>query len=171
MEIPPEGRDHESERERLCLLQSHWGCRVVKKKTKNRQSDSRSRNSVTPSIRSTDSSVPFHILWLDSFQEIFSESVRTLVNPKDCEVPWKKKTKKKTGCRQKHSTSLAGWETYMGREVLWAECSCDFCFFRLLLPFFLREFKCLKSKHFTSYRCSGPGRPDLPCCRRPDVIH
>lgn len=55
-------------------------------KKKNRQSD-RSRNSVTPSIQLTDTSISFHILWLDSFQETSTECLRTLTNPKDCEVP------------------------------------------------------------------------------------
>lgn len=80
----------------------------------------KSRNSVTPSIQLTDTSISFHILWLDSFQETASESLRTLTNPKDCEGTVK------PGCRQKYSTSLAGWETYRGRESLWTEHSSIF---------------------------------------------
>lgn len=64
-----------------------------RRKKKHRQSN-RSRNSVTPSIQLTDCSISFHILWLDSFQETSSESLTTLTNPKDCEVPYK------PGCRQ-----------------------------------------------------------------------
>lgn len=72
---------------------------------KNKQTKQEELSSVTPSIQSTDTSVSFHTLRLDSFQEIFSESLRTLVNPKDCEVPYK------PVCGQKHSASLVGYET------------------------------------------------------------
>lgn len=44
----------------------------------------RSRNSLTP-INLPDTSISFHILGLDLFQET-SESLRTLTNPKDREV-------------------------------------------------------------------------------------
>lgn len=108
MEIPPEGRDHESERERLCLLQSHWGCRMVRQKEKktHRQSNRR-RNSVTPSIQLTDCSISFHILQLDfisgNFESEYADKPKGLwatVQP---------------GCHQKQSPSFAGWATYSGR--------------------------------------------------------
>lgn len=46
----------------------------------------RSRNSITPSIQLPDTSISFHILRLDLFQET-SESLRTLTNLKDCDAP------------------------------------------------------------------------------------
>lgn len=53
-------------------------------KEENKRHGSRSRNSVTP-INLPDTSISLHIPGLDLFQET-SESLRTLTNPKDCEV-------------------------------------------------------------------------------------
>lgn len=149
---------------------------MVKYKKQNKRQSNRSRHSVAPTIQLTDTSISFHILWLDSFQESNSESLRTLTNPKDCEVPLKKQKKTTWVLSKKHSTSLAGWETYRGRESLWAVRSLSFfvffCASSRLLPFFSWENShTLESKHFTSYRCSGPEWPDLPRHRRSEVIH
>lgn len=43
MEIPPEGRDHEPERERLCLLQSHWGRRMVKQREREEEEEEKQK--------------------------------------------------------------------------------------------------------------------------------
>lgn len=83
----------------------------------------------------------------------------------------------KPGCHQKHSTSLAGWETYRGRESLWTERSLSLSFFfffspRLLYLFFPERIH-IHWKVSISHRTGGigPGWPDLPSHRRSEVIH
>lgn len=125
-----------------------WG---RKKKKPHRQSNRR-RNSVTPSIQLTDCSISFHILQLDfisgNFESEYADKPKGLwatVQP---------------GCHQKQSPSFAGWATYSGRgkpvnRVL------SLSLF-VPLPFSWESSRALESKHFTSFRCSGPGWPDLP---------
>lgn len=67
----------------MCSLKP-LGMRNGEEEKKKNRHGKRSRNSLTP-INLPDTSISFHILGLDLFQET-SESLRTLTNPKDCEV-------------------------------------------------------------------------------------
>lgn len=99
MEIPPEGRDHESERERLCLFQSHWGCWMVKykkKKKKTRKEKTQEQelcNSFYP-VNRHFSILPYPVTGFIS-GNFFQSLWELLRNPKDCEGTVK------SGCRQK----------------------------------------------------------------------
>lgn len=168
MEIPPEGWDHESERERLRLLQSHWGCRVVKQKNGEKAAGA---GSLTPSIQLTDTLASFHILWLDSFRKLFLR-LRELLRQTQRTVRY---------CKTRvfsKSTWLALRDEKPTEEGKTRELSVVslYFFFQASLPFFFfflseRIHVTLERKHFTSYRCRGPGWPQLPCHTRSEVIH
>lgn len=178
MEIPPEGRHHESERERLCLLQSHRGRRMVKKKSKDKEKKKKTQeqelaNSFYP-VRRHFNILPYPVTGFVSgnFCRVFENSRQTQRTVRYC---LKKKKKKILGVLERHSTSLAGWKTYRGRNSLRTERSLSFLGFfcassRRLVHFLPREYS-LESKCFTSCRCSGPERPDRPHLTGSRVIY
>lgn len=120
MEIPPEGRHHEPERERLRLLQSHRGRRVVKaaqgRDLETKKEEEEKRETETQERELTNSFCParrhFSILPYPetgfvsgNFCRVFENSQP---NPKDCEVPLQRRNKEKK--RKTKKATRVSWK-------------------------------------------------------------
>lgn len=169
MEIPPEGRHHEPERERLRLLQSHRGRRVVKaaqgRDLETKKEEEEKRETETQERELTNSFCParrhFSILPYPetgfvsgNFCRVFENS---RPNPKDCEVPLQRRKKEKKnkksnpGVLERHWAGLAGREKPTGEEQLANRASFihfSFFFVCVLLPGVL----CFLLPHTTTHR-------------------
>lgn len=133
--------------------------RKKKKKKKKERQTRRSGNSLTPSVLLEDTSVSFHILRLDLFQETSAESLRTLdQTQRTVRYRYSEEKKKKTKNKQKKKSNpgvlerrwagLAGREDLTEEEKLANRASLSASLFFVLLPGVL----CFQLPHTITHR-------------------
>lgn len=136
--------------------------KTKKKKKQTKTQEQELANSFYP-VRRHFNILPYPVTGFVSgnFCRVFENSRQTQRTVRYC-----LKKKKILGVLERHSTSLAGWKPYRGRNSLRTERSLSFLGFfcassRRLVLFLPREYS-LESERFTSCRCSGPEWPDRP---------